>query len=184
MPRSLFYASPTSMRVRRIARTRAYGPPMALSTSQSAAPLRGEAGCLPESPRGRREAAARLGTGFTKTSTASGEARNGGQHHGLPLTARTATGLLMKRAHEKAGKNFTEFGKGRALFPRTPRQVTGSRPEARILRRMQPSIAPAKERVRWAAPERVGATTKKCLRRPRCSTRGSACPPASTGQLF
>ena len=184
MPRSLFYASPTSMRVRRIARTRAYGPPMALSTSQSAAPLRGEAGCLPESPRGRREAASRLGTGFPKTSTASGRARNGGQHHGPPLTARTATRLLMTRAQEKAGKHSTEFGKGWALFPRTPRQGTGSRLEARILRQMQPSTAPAKERVRWAAPERVGATTKKCLRRPRRSTRGSAGPSASTGQLF
>ena len=184
MPRSLFYASPTSMRVRRMARTRAYGPPMALSTSQSAAPLRGEAGCLPESPTGRREAAARLGTSFPKTSSVGGRARNGGQLHGLPLTARTATGLLMKRAQEKAGKNSTEFGKGRALFPRTPRQGTGSRPEARVLRHMQPSTAPAKERVRWAAPERVGATTKICLRRPRRSICGSAGPPASTGQLF
>jgi len=80
--------------------------------------------------------------------------------------------------------NSTEFGKGRALFPRTPQQGTGSRPEARVLRRMQPSTAPAKERVRWAVHERVGATTKKCLRRPRRSTRGSACPPTSTGQLF
>ena len=149
------------MRLRQtIARMRAYGPPTALSTSQSAAPLRGEAGCLPESPRGRREAASRLGTGFPKTSTASGRARNGGQHHGLPLTARTTTRLLMKRAQEKAGKHSTELGKGGTLFPRTPRQGTGSRPEARVLRRMQPSTAPAEERVRWAAPEREGVTTK------------------------
>ena len=80
--------------------------------------------------------------------------------------------------------NSTEFGKGRALFPRTPRQGTGSRPEARVLRHMQPSTAPAKERVRWAAHERVEATTIKCLRHPKRSTRRSADPPASTGQLF
>ena len=156
MPRSLFYASPTSTRVRRIARTRAYGPPTALSTNKSAAPLRGEAGCLPESPTGRREAATRLGTGFPKTSTAGGGARNGGQLHGLPLTARTTTGLLMKRAQEKAGKNSIEFGKGGAVLGWAPRRVMGIRMEAGIRCRKRPLNAPAKVGIEGTTPARIG----------------------------